>query len=123
LTKAAAIQGDECDFVQTNGARHPIHFRSRAEHRRWLKENGYRIKDTHVGDQGSDKSQYTQSAAIMDPQTLENARYLVTHRQMIDAEEPDEPLNITWHEGTLTKAEARMYRKLNERRERMQKAS
>ena len=123
LSKASNVIGDEIDLIQTNGLRHPRRFTSRLEHQRWLKENGYRIKDTHVGEQGSDKSKYTQSAAIMDPQTLENARYLVTHRQMIDAEEPDEPLNITWHEGTLTKAEARMYRKRNERRERMQKAS
>lgn len=117
LTKASNVIGDEIDITQVNGLRHPRRFRSRLEHQRWLKENGFRVKDTHVGDQGSDKSKFTQSAAIMDPQTLENARYLVTHRQMIDADEPDEPLHVTFTEGYLTTAEARTRRKLNDRRE------
>lgn len=100
LTKAANVIGDEIDLVQTNGLRHPRRFRSRLEHQRWLKENGYRVKDTHVGDQGSDKSKYTESVAIMDPQTMANAIFLVTHRAMLDAAEPpDKPLNIRWYKS------------------------
>ncbi len=92
----STVVGDEVDFVQVNGLPQPRRFRSRLEHQRWLKEQGYRVYDTHVGEQGSDKSRHTRSAAIMDPQTLENGRYLVTHRAMIDAKEPDEPLHIRW---------------------------
>ncbi len=83
----ATVVGDEIDVWQVNGTRHPIHFRSRLERARWRKEHGYRVYDTGAGGQ---------SAAITDAQTLENGRYLVTHRQMIDAEEPDVPLRIRW---------------------------
>lgn len=96
LSKAAAIVGDEMDHVQVNGLREPRRFRSKQEHKRWLKEAGYEIRDGHAPMPGTDKSKHGISWATMDPQTLENARYLVTHRQMIDAEEPDEPLHIRW---------------------------
>lgn len=87
----STVIGDEVDFVQTNGLRHPRRFRSRLDHQRWLKENDYRVKDTQAGGQ---------SAAIVDPQTLENGRYLVMHRQMIDAAEPpDPPMNIRWYKS------------------------
>ena len=114
----SSVVGDEIDVWQMNGTRHPIHFRSRLERARWRKEHGYRVYDPHIGDPGSDKSKHTRSSAIMDPQTLENGRYLVTHRAMIDPEEPDEPLHVTFSEGYLTTAEARARRKLNERRAR-----
>lgn len=86
----ATVIGDEIDEWQVNGARHPIHFRSRLARARWRKENGYRVYDTKAGGQ---------SAAIMCPQTMENGRYLVTNRQMIDAAEVDEPLNIRWYKS------------------------
>jgi hypothetical protein len=73
-----------------------VRFTSKQDYKRWLADHGYEIRDHHVPLQGSDKSPHGKSWATMDPQTLDNARYLVTHRQIIDAEEPDEPLNIRW---------------------------
>jgi len=78
LGKSSTVIGDECDFISRNGEKEPVRFRSRSEHRRWLKAHGYRIKDDHVGAQGSDKNKHTQRWAAMDPQTLANATALVT---------------------------------------------
>src|SRR5207245_8295763 len=49
LTKPPNVVGDEVDFVSRNGEKHPVRFRSRADHRRWLNEKGLRIQDDKSG--------------------------------------------------------------------------
>lgn len=116
LTKASAVIGDECDFVSHNGESQPIRFRSRAEHRRWLKEKGYRIKDEHKGEPGSDKSKHTSNwAAAYDPYTAENVRILIErafHQTADPAEEPIQ-MNIRTYTGEMTAAEAKKYAEAN----------
>jgi len=46
-------------LVDTNMERTPRTFHSRSEHARALKAANLRIKDSHVGTQGSDKSPHT----------------------------------------------------------------
>lgn len=111
LTKATTVHGDECDFVQHNGTREPIRFRSRAEFKRWLKQEGYTIKDSHVPKQGTDKSPFTTNwAASYDPYTAENVRILLERafHQSSD-EEPPLNMNITTYTGELSPEEARKY--------------
>ena len=78
LSKPPMVVGDECDFVQRNGLKEPRRFRSKQEHRRWLKANGYVVNDAHVGVPGSDKSPHTTSwAATYDPDTAANVKILI----------------------------------------------
>ena len=94
----STVVGDEIDEWQVMGTKHPIHFRSRIERARWRKEHGYRVYDTHVGEQGSDKSKHTRSWATHDPVTAENVRILIErafHAGVPD-EADDPPLNIRW---------------------------
>ena len=70
LTAPPNVIGDEWDHVQKMGTKHPIHFTSKIEHRRWLKANNYRIMDDGDG-KGS------KMATALDPQTLANATELV----------------------------------------------
>lgn len=78
LTKASTVIGDEIDFVQHNGTRTPIRFRSRGKFKRWLKANDYRVKDSHIGAPGSDKSKHTTNwGAQYDPYTAANVQLLL----------------------------------------------
>ena len=72
-----SVIGDECDFVSHNGETQPVRFRSKQEHRRWLKQHGYRIKDDHVGQQGSDKSPFSSRSAAITQKTLDDARIML----------------------------------------------
>ena len=101
--------GDECDFVSRNGEKKPIRFRSKLEHRRWLKEHGYRIKDDHVGAQGSDKNKFTQRWAAMDPQTMKNAMELVARAALEPARGSGDEgaLGLTSNEGIVRYLEHR----------------
>ena len=87
LRKPPAVVGDECDFIAHNGAKEPFRVRSKAEYRRFLKANGFRIKDTHVPAQGSDKSKFTRSWATLDPYTAANVKLLL-ERAFGQAEDP-----------------------------------
>jgi hypothetical protein len=51
--------GDEIDEINENVSHEPVHFRSRAEKKRYLKEHGLIEFVRHVGEQGSDKSKHT----------------------------------------------------------------
>ena len=51
--------GDEIDEWNENVAHTPVHFTSRSEKRRYLKEHGLQEFVRHVGTQGSDKSDKT----------------------------------------------------------------
>ena len=68
---------DSMDHVQINGCKEPIHFTSKQERKRWLKENGYREYVRHIGVDGSDKSKHTTRWATMDAYTLANAKELL----------------------------------------------
>lgn len=98
-----SVVGDEMDHVQVNGLKEPRRFTSKQEHARWLKANGFRINDAHVGEQGSDKSKWTSRTATMDPQTLANATALVTRAASAPATsaEDDGPRGITSNEGVI----------------------
>lgn len=99
----SVVIGDEMDHVQVNGLKHPRRFTSKQEHKRWLKEHGYRIYDTHEGDQGSDKNKFTTRLATMDPQTLKNAQELVTRAASAPATRSadDAPIGITSDDGVI----------------------
>lgn len=79
IEKPANVVGDECDIVQENGFRHPRRFRSKAELRRALAEQGKEIRVEHTPVPGSDKSPHTQSwAATGGVEWLKNAEILAT---------------------------------------------
>lgn len=112
LTRASTVIGDEIDFVQHNGTKDPIRFRSRAAFKHWLKEHGYHIRDSHIPEAGSDKSKFTTNwAASYDPYTAENVRILL-ERQFTAGSKPEEPpitWNIHWSTGTATKEMVEKY--------------
>lgn len=88
----AVVIGDECDFMQHNGTREPIRFRSKQEYKRWLKQHDYRIYDTHVGEPGSDKSKHSRNWATYDAYTAENIRILLERAFHSPHTEPPEPV-------------------------------
>lgn len=95
LTKFAAVVGDECDFVQTNGLKFPRRFQSKQEFKRWLKDNHYAVHDTHRGQDGSDKSPFTKSwAQAYDPVTAENVKILLERAFLQPAGREEPPLNM-----------------------------
>lgn len=96
LSKPANVIGDECDFTQHNGTKIPIRFRSRREHRLWLKKNGYRILDDKTA-KGS------KSADCMDPYTLAAATALVSRDSRASGwRDPSKaPIGITSDEGLI----------------------
>lgn len=53
------VHGDEIDYVDHNIARDPIHFTSKSERRRMMKQLGLQEKVEHVGYDGTDKSKHT----------------------------------------------------------------
>ena len=96
LSKSSNVIGDECDFVQHNGTKTPIRFRSRGDHKLWLKSHGYRIAED-ASAKGS------KSAGIMDAYTLEAARTLVSRDNRASGwRDPDQaPIGITSDEGVI----------------------
>jgi hypothetical protein len=93
----ANVIGDECDFVSHHGETQPVRFRSKQAHKRWLKAHGYRIKDAHVGSQGSDKSKLTASAVVLSQHTLDEAKALL--ERVGQAGRHEGALGITSFEG------------------------
>lgn len=111
FTKASTVIGDAMHHWQKNGTKTPILFTSKLERKRWLKANNYREVDTHVPEQGSDKSKFTTNwAAQYDPYTANNVKILL-ERAFKAPIIPDEPLDMTIHTytGTLTTEEAERY--------------
>lgn len=95
LTTPANILRDEIDMVQHNGAKRPIHFRSRLARNRWLKANGYR----EVGD-GTSKG--SASVACIDARMLANATELVSRTNNAGWRDPDQaPIGITSDDGVI----------------------
>ncbi len=102
LGKGASVVGDEMDHVQINGLKEPRRFTSKQEHSRWLKANGFRINDAHVGAQGSDKNKFTTRSVTMDPVTLANATELVNRTASIPAKGAGgEELGLTSNAGVV----------------------
>lgn len=98
-SKASNVNGDECDFVQENGTRHPIRFRSKREFGRWLREHNYENRVEHKTVPGTDKSPYTTdwSKGCMDPYTLAAGAALVMRNGAYAGNDPaPEPLNVSW---------------------------
>lgn len=54
-----AVHGDEIDYVDENIASTPVHFTSKAERRRMMKEKGLREMVRHVEYDHGDKSPHT----------------------------------------------------------------
>ncbi len=78
ITRASTVIGDECDFIERNGTKEPIRFRSKQEFKRWQKESGWTVKDTHVAPNGSDKSKFTTDwSRAYDPYTANNVKILL----------------------------------------------
>jgi hypothetical protein len=104
LTRPPTVIGDECDFVSQNGEKHPRRFRSKAEHKRWLKEKGYTVMDSHVGAVGSDKSTFTTRWVGGGPQWLADAEALAQRNGTAHGRTPvdDTPFHITWTTGDAT---------------------
>jgi hypothetical protein len=111
LTTPPTAIGDECDFTQTNGTPTPIRFRSKSEHRRWLKQHGYEVVASHVGQYGTDKSPFsTNWAATYDPYTAANAKILIERAfksATIDAPPVEMHIRTDVHE--MSREEARRY--------------
>lgn len=51
--------GDEIDEWNENVGHEPVHFTSRQERKRYLKEHNLQEFVRHIGEQGSDKSKHT----------------------------------------------------------------
>lgn len=95
----ASVIGDECDFVQHNGTREPIHFRSKIEFRRWCKENSYRVRAEHKGLPGSDKSKHTSSQSAVTAETLAGAKAMLERSNRTS--DGDREIGITSGEGLV----------------------
>ena len=95
---APTVVGDAIDCWQHNGFREPRHFTSKIERRRALKAAGLTEVVRHVPAKGSDRSPHTiNHGQIMDPQTLENARILVSRPGALKgADDPGPPLHIRY---------------------------
>lgn len=104
LTKSSNVIGDETDFVSHNGEKFPVRFRSKADHRRWLTEKGYRIQDDASGHSSTGGKQWLASAEVL---ATRNGSARGT------AEGDDPPLHLTWTGGDLTPAQVAEYRKRN----------
>lgn len=100
LTKPPNAVGDECDFVEHNGTKTPIRFRSKIEFKRWLKEQGLRVVDSHVSMEGTDKAEHTTAwtAGGKDWLAKAEAAAKAHHNGGFLGNEPtyDPPLNIQW---------------------------
>ncbi len=92
LSKPPVVIQDSMDHWQVNGTRDPIHFTSKQERRRWLKETNQCERVRHVGVNGTDKSPHTTRMVAMDQYTLDNARELLERSAQQPARnEPDDP--------------------------------
>lgn len=58
--RALSVIGDEIDETHENLGHDAVHFSSKSEKRRYLKEHGLVEFVRHIGEQGSDKSSKTQ---------------------------------------------------------------
>jgi putative FmdB family regulatory protein len=111
LSAPPNVIGDEMDHVQVNGLRHPRRFRSKQEHKRWLKAEGFVIKDEHKPLVGTDKSPHSTRWASGGKQWLADAEALAQRNGTAEGIIPEEEhhWHIRWSEGTLSKEEAAKY--------------
>lgn len=102
LTTVSTVIGDEIDHTQVNGTRDPIRFRSRSELRRWRKEHGYVVVDSHVGKPGSDKSPFTSdwNRGGYDPYTAANVKELLERAfQAPQITEERDTFHVDWYDA------------------------
>lgn len=90
---AAAVHGDEIDYVDHNLGREPIRIRSKAERRRLMKERGLVEAVRHVPHPAGPRYNQTVSWDTWDPYTAENVRILLERafRQRDDGEGDERP--------------------------------
>ena len=113
LTRFPSTIGDEMDHVQRNGLKHPRRFRSKLEHKRWLKDAGWTVKDEHCPEPGSDKGKHTSAWTGGGKEWLANAEALAARNGAGSGKDPEpEPFHVTWTEGTLTPDQVSHYQKL-----------
>lgn len=98
---AGVVVGDEMDaIIENNGTPHPIRFRSKAALNAHMAAHGLTAKVRHVPlTQGSDYSPHTTDwSRGIDPQTLDNARVLLSRggsTPATDAPAPSLPVDLT----------------------------
>ena len=92
----SSVIGDEIDLViENNGTPEPIRFRSREALRKHMDAHGLVPMVRHKPLPGSDKSPHTTDwSRGIDPQTLENARVLLSRPNSRDVEGPPPQLPI-----------------------------
>lgn len=111
LSAPPNVIGDEMDHLQVNGLRNPRRFRSKQDHKRWLKSEGFIVKDEHKPLAGSDGSPHSSRWSGGGKQWLADAEALALRNGSAEGTVPEEdhPWNITWSTGTLSKDEAAKY--------------
>jgi hypothetical protein len=111
LSAPPNVIGDEMDHVQVNGLRHPRRFRSKQEHARWLKSEGFTVKDEHKPLLGSDKSPHSTRWASGGKKWLADAEALAARNGSGSGNQPEEDhrWNISWSTGELSKEQAAKY--------------
>lgn len=97
LSKPSNVIGDEIDVWQENGPPTPIHFRSRLERKRWMKERGFQ----EVAKNAGPDDKHCPRWVVMDAKTLENATILVTRQSTYQGKTPEGPpkMRITYVRG------------------------
>jgi hypothetical protein len=106
---APAVHGDECDFVQENGTREPIRFRSRQAFRQWLDAKDIRLREKFTPMPGTDKdpSGVMNPNGYIDAYTLEAKKALVLRALSAPKPGPDEsPETVTDLPTTWTARDA-----------------
>lgn len=111
LTAPPTVIGDEMDHVQVNGLRHPRRFRSKEEHRLWLKSSGWRVSEEFAPMPGTDKSPHSVRSITGGKQWLADAEALALRNGAAEGKEPEDDYrwNIAWSTGTLSKEDAAKY--------------
>jgi hypothetical protein len=106
-TGSVAIIGDECDVWIENMGRHPLHFRSKSEHRREMKERGLKFTEHHVP--RSDGGQSDTVAPGVDPYTMNNVKELMSRAFGQRSEAVDDAPTMIPDVHAMTKEEFKQY--------------
>lgn len=96
VKQAGGVNGDECDFIQENGLKHPRRFRSKQEFKRWLDANSYENKVCNAGPH----DKIVARMVTMDAYTMWAAEQLATRnggsKGKDVASDPTGGLQVSW---------------------------